>query len=160
MTVLITDPTSAYTNPVTEGAPGAIVAEYRTVTALTKGQAVKLTVSGTGADTLFTVAAAADDDDNVIGVVQKSVTGTSALPKPIPVVIEGPALAQTADADIEVGDWVSASTAGVYAKAVTAAIADADTKVFAYTLEATAASTDSAGDLKWVYVTKALVAVT
>lgn len=156
MTTLITDPTSAYSDASVEGAPGATVVEYRTATAITKGQAVKLAVSSN----VFTVSAAGDDDDNVIGVAQQSITGTSALPKPIRIVTAGPALAQTADADIEVGDWVSASTSGTYAKAVTAAIADADTKTLGYVLEATAASTYSAGDLKWIVVQPALIAVT
>jgi hypothetical protein len=156
MAVLITDPLSAYSDPTIDGAPGATFTEYRTATAITKGAAVALSVSSN----VFTVAVAGDDDDNVIGVALESVTGTSDAPKPILIVTSGPALAQTADADIEVGDWVSATTSGRYAKAVTAAIADADTKTLGYVLQATVASTDAVGDLKWIVVQPSLIAVT
>jgi hypothetical protein len=156
MTTLINDPLAAYSDATVEGAPGAQVTEYRTATAITKGAAVALSVSSG----VFTVAVAGDDDDNVIGVAQQSVTGTTALPKSIRIVTAGPAQAQTADADIEVGDWVSATTSGRYAKAVTAAIADADTKTLGFVLEATVASTDAVGDLKWIVVQPSLIAVT
>lgn len=159
MTVLITDPTTAYTDPTVEGAGAATVQEYRTATAITKGEALKLTVSGTGASTLFTVAQATAATDNVIGVAQHAVTGTTADPKPIKVVVQGPALAQTADADIDSGDWVSPTTSGRYATATTATIANANAKTLGYTLEASTTAGD-AGDLKWIWVQPSLIAVT
>lgn len=160
MTQLITDPQGAYSNPETDGSPAATVQEFRTVTAITKGEVVRLAVSGTGASTLFTVSTATAATDAIVGVAQESVTGTSSIPRAIKVVVAGPALAQTADADIDSGDWVSPTTAGRYTTATTAAISAANAKAVGYTLQATVASTDSAGDLKWVQVQPSLIAVT
>jgi hypothetical protein len=160
MTVLITDPTTAYTDPTVEGAGAATVQEYRTATAIAKGEALKLTVSGTAPDILFTVAQSTAATDNVIGVAQHAVTGTTADPKPIKVVVAGPAMAQTADADIDSGDWVSPTTSGRYTTAATATIANANAKTLGYTLEATVASEATAGDLKWIWVQPSLIAVT
>lgn len=159
MTTLITDSTGAYSDATLEGSPGATVVEYRTVTAITKGEALKLTVSGSGSSTLFTVSQATAATDNVIGVAQHAVTGTSALPKPIKVVVAGPALAQTADADIDSGDWVSPTTSGRYTTAATATIANANAKTLGYTLEASTTAGD-AGDLKWINVQPSIIAVT
>lgn len=156
MTTLITDPLAAYSNPVTDGAPAAIVQEFRTVTAITKGEAVKLAVSSG----VFTVSTSTAATDQVIGVAQESVTGTSAIPRPIKVVTHGPALAQTADADIDSGDWVQPTTSGRYTTATTSSIANANGSTLGRTLEATAASTAEAGDLKWVWVQPSLIAVT
>lgn len=156
MTQLITDPTAAYSDPTTDGAPAATVQEFRTVTAITKGECVKLAVSSG----VFTVSTATAATDAVIGVAQESVTGSSSIPRVIKVVTFGPALAQTADADIDAGDWVSPTTAGQYTTATTAAIAAANAKAVGYTLEATVADDATAGDLKWIWVQPSLIAVT
>lgn len=160
MTTLITDSTGAYSDPTADGAPGATVVEYRTVTAITKGEALKLTVSGSGSSTLFTVSQSTAATDNVIGVAAEAVTGSAGVPKPIKVVVQGPALAQTADADIDSGDWVQPTTSGRFTTATTAAIAAANGRTLGYTLEATVASTATVGDLKWINVQPSLIAVT
>lgn len=157
MTTLINNSLAAFGRTADQdGAGQAVVAEFRAVTSIAKGQLVAVTVS----NHVLTVAAATSATDNVVGVAQESVTGSSGRPVPVKVVVLGPAQAQTADANIEVGDWVSATTAGRYAKAVTAAISDANAKAVGFVLEKTAAADDDAGDLKWIYVSPSLIAVT
>lgn len=156
MTTLITDPLAAYSDATTDGAPAATVQEFRCVTTVAKGEALKLSVSSG----VFTVAQSTAATDAVIGVAAESVVGTSARPVSLKVVTGGPALAQTADADIDSGDWVQPTTSGTYTTATTSSIANANGSTLGRTLEATVASTATAGDLKWIWVQPSLIAVT
>ena len=156
MTTLITDPLAAYSDPTTDGAPAATVQEFRCVTTVTKGEAIKLAVSSG----VFTAAQSTAATDQVIGVAAESVTGTSAIPVSLKVVTHGPALAQTADADIDSGDWVQPTTSGRYTTATTSSIANANGSTLGRTMEATVAADATAGDLKWVWVQPSLIAVT
>jgi hypothetical protein len=156
MTTLINDPLAAYSDATLEGAPQADVQEYRCVTTVTKGEAVKVAVSSG----VFTVSQATAATDAIVGVAAESVVGTSAIPVPLKVVVSGPALAQTADADTDAGDWVQPTTGGRYTTATTAAISAANGKTLGYTLEATVAADATAGDLKWIWVQPSLIAVT
>jgi hypothetical protein len=155
MTQLITDPLAAYSDATLEGSPLSTVQEFRCVTTVTKGEAIKVAVSSG----VFTASQATAATDAVVGVAQESVVGTSAVPVTLKVVTHGPALAQTSDADIDAGDWVSPTTAGRYATATTASIANANGKTLGYTLEASTTAGD-AGDLKWIWVQPSLIAVT
>lgn len=156
MTTLINDPLSEYRNSTNEGSPLATVIEVRCVTTVTKGEAIKVAVSsGT-----FTGSQSTAATDQVIGVAQNSVVGTSARPVPLKVVVHGPALAQTADADIDAGDWVQPTTSGRYTTATTSSIANANGSTLGRTMEATVAADATAGDLKWIWVQPSLIAVT
>src|SRR5690606_24199605 len=157
MTTLINNPLAAFGRTADQdGAGQAVVAEFRAVTSIAKGQLVAVTVS----NHVLTVAAATSATDNVVGVAQESVTGSSGRPVPVKVVVLGPAQAQTADADIDVGDWVSATTAGRYGHAVIAAISDASGTAISCGLEKTAAADGAAGALKLRYERPSLIAVT
>jgi hypothetical protein len=155
MTTLINDPLAAYSDATLEGAPQADVQEFRCVTTVTKGEAIKVAVSSG----VFTASQATAATDMIVGVALESVVGTSAIPVPLKVVVSGPALAQTADADIDAGDWVQPTTAGRYTTATTAAISAANGKTLGYTLEASSTAGE-AGDLKWIWVQPSLIAVT
>src|SRR5690606_35516715 len=132
MTTLINNPLAAFGRTADQdGAGQAVVAEFRAITPITKGQLVAVTVS----NHVLTVAAATSATANVVGVAQEGVTGSSGRLAPVKVVVLAPAQAQTADADIGVGSWVSATTAGRYVKATTPSISDANAKAAGFTLE-------------------------